>query len=159
MICYRKIVKLVFLSTFFLFSCGGSKIQTKDPELLNKQLAIFMEPYVEVLDDTTIVFGAIATRKYNMGNEILPSSEDFRVEVMDTNRITLLWSSYHNQDFLAGVRKVEPQIIGEKKEYKMVWNRRNNKGLIVTNKLVWVRIMIPAMPENFIESYYVKLKK
>ena len=154
----RILLQLLIL-TFFFNSCGTPKVQTKDKDLLNKQLAIFLEPYVEIINDTTIVFGAIATRKYNMGNEILPSSEDFRVEVMDTNRRTLLWSSYHNREFLAGVQKVQPQKIGEKKEYKMIWNRRNSKGLLIPNDLVWVRIMIPAMPENFIESYLVKLTK
>ena len=154
-----SLINVIIIITFCLSSCSSSRFQEKDKSLLTKHLAVTIEPYTEIINDTTIIFGAKATRNYNLGNEILPSSEDFRVEVMELDKITQIWSSYKNKEFLAGNQKVEPQVIGESKDYKISWNRRNSKGVKIINDEVWVRIMIPSMPDFYIESYKVKLSK
>ncbi len=156
-------IKFAMLSIIIIFmalaSCSTSKLQQKDKSLLTTHLAVTMEPFADIVNDTTIIFGAKATRNYNLGNEMLPSSEDFRVEVMEKDKITLIWSSYQNNEFLAAVQKVEPQNIGDSKTYSLTWNRRNLKGMRIPNDEVWVRIMIPSMPDFYIESYKVELPK
>jgi hypothetical protein len=100
------------------------------------------------VENGDIKFALLAERLNVVNDEYLPSSEDFRVIIFNSNS-DLIYNSDHEQNFLMVIKKVEPSGIGSKKEFEMIWNKKSNFNKTVTPGKYKANLMIPALPYSY----------
>lgn len=81
------------------------------------------------------------------GEEYLPSAEMYRIELF--NGPTRLWSSSGGKAFAQVIGPVDPDEIGEKIEYRAVWNGTDATGAPARSGALTVVATIPAKPNPY----------
>ena len=82
------------------------------------------------------------------GEEYLPSSEAFRITLF--NGPTRLWSSSEGMAFTQAIGPVEPQELGGKVEYRVLWNGTDTNGQQAKRGALTVEALIPAKPAPYV---------
>ena len=110
--------------------------------------ALFLTPFATTTSDTTIEIGALAKRIYMPAGEYLPSSENFRVIIVDSKG-TVVWRSDAGMSFLSVVGNVEPRQINKVQRYALSWNGRDLQRNVVESGDYRVDFIIPARPTSY----------
>lgn len=98
---------------------------------------------------TKYVLGMAAIRQKTVEDEYLPSSEDFRAEIL-SYKGKLLWSSNYNMNYMTMIQKVQPTKIDSIHIYTLVWDgRKNDKKKMYTDDYT-LRLTIPAKPNPYL---------
>ena len=105
-------------------------------------------PSVAMENDSTAVFSLTATRLAKVINEYIPTSEEFRVEVL-SGKGNLVWSSNFGMNYLQVILQVKPEKIGETHKYTLEWNGQTNKGMPATPGNYTANLIIPARPNHY----------
>lgn len=117
-------------------------VDVRDP------VALDLYPRAEATSDSTLVFRCMARRVFVPRGEYLPSSEVFRVRVMNEQG-ELVWSSDDDMAFLALVSLVQPQTSGRIHIYEMPWNARTANGLRLKPGTYTADFIIPSRPIEY----------
>ncbi len=154
----RFLILLLIIGGVLLDSCCncGKNNQSKYLENITqpKEQAIKLEPFVQETD-SVLIFGMNAERKHDVDDEYLPTSENFRVEIMAPNGKTF-WNSSHDKAFLQVISEVEPVQKGDTERYTMPWNGKTNAGKTLPEGEYKLRMTIPAKPNPyFVESKFL----
>jgi len=88
---------------------------------------VTVTPHIDQQTDTSITFALLAQRHRGFGEDYHPTSERFRVEIID-ERGQLRFSSNYGMDYLQAIYPVEPRIPGEFKRYTFEWFGYDNEG-------------------------------
>jgi hypothetical protein len=102
----------------------------------------------ERIDDKFVKFKLSATRLEIVDNEYLPNSESLRVEIYDSNN-SIIFNSSLGQNFFMAIMDVEPKEIGETKTFEYLWDYKDNFKKKVKPGKYSVRLIIPAMPDQY----------
>jgi len=105
-------------------------------------------PSVAMQNDSTAVFSLTATRLANVINEYIPTSEEFRVEIL-SGKGNLVWSSNFGMNYLQVILQVKPEKIGETHKYSLEWNGQTNKGVPAPPGNYTANLIIPARPKHY----------
>lgn len=142
---------------FFIFEIKTSKevyeirkMAAEIDKIQNKTSEAPLEliPSVSMQSDSTAVFSITATRLTNVVNEYIPSSEEFRVEIL-TAKGNLVWSSNFGMNYLQVILPVKPEKIGDTYKYSLEWNGQTNKGVPATPGNYTANLIIPARPNQY----------
>lgn len=110
--------------------------------------ALLLTPFTTTTSDTTIEIGMVAKRIYVPAGEYLPSSENFRVVIIDSKG-AVVWRSDAGMSFLAVVSNVEPRQMNQVQRYALSWNGLDLQNNIVEAGDYTVEVMIPARPKSY----------
>lgn len=114
--------------------------------------------YVLTSYDSAAAFVLEAERLRSVEDEFLPTSENFRVEVIDESGKTV-WSTNYRVNFMQVIGEVEPTEPGATKVYTVWWNGKKNEGEFADPGTYTARMTIPAAPEPYIlETKFDRLK-
>lgn len=153
----RFLILFLVIGGALLNSCCNCENKNQSKYLENitqpEEQALRLKPFVKKTDSVT-VFGLVAERKRDVEDEYLPTSENFRVEIMTPNGKTF-WNSSHDKAFLQVIGEVEPVQKGDTEEYTMPWNGQTNAGKTLPEGEYNLRMTIPAKPNPyFVESKF-----
>ena len=131
---------------FFNVTKTYDELQPKEQE--KEMQAIILEPFVENVTVNSADFGAMAKRTKSVDNEYCPTSETFRVEILNHNGIPV-WISGYGSAYLQVLTPVLPKETGDAHKYIVHWN-----GMQSNNTPLWpgeytLRMIIPAKPEAY----------
>jgi hypothetical protein len=104
-----------------------------------------------------ITFAVKVVRNRIVEGEYLPSSEDLRIHITDSNGKTV-WNSNHNMNYMMAIGDVKPKKVGDSHEYTLQWNKKDNDGKIMPSGIYNARLIIPAQPNNYSASLAFKLE-
>lgn len=107
-----------------------------------------LKPSVKEQTSDFVTFSLKATRNKTVEGEYLPSSEDLRLIIFDSNG-AMVWNSSHNMNFLMVIGEVLPIKIGATHEYIGNWNKKDNNGKFVPPGSYTAKLIIPAAPNNY----------
>jgi len=110
--------------------------------------ALFLTPFVTTSSDTTLEIGALAKRIYVPPGEYLPSSENFRVIIVDAKGV-VVWRSDAGMSFLSVVGSVEPRQTNQSQRYSLSWNGHDLQQNVVESGDYKVEFIIPARPNSY----------
>ncbi|MFP4528464.1 MAG: hypothetical protein ACLFQX_07940 [Candidatus Kapaibacterium sp.] len=136
------------------FAAAGEKYRfdTKyDETTPAMEHSLFLQPYVRNISDTSLAIGAIALRIAPNEREYLPSSEDFRADIISLKG-KRVWSSQHGKNFLTVIGEVEPKQVGGTHEYAAIWDTETNQGVDVATGEYVCRMVVPAQPKQYIRE-------
>lgn len=139
-------------------------ISTFDAEVsqTSKHGAVTFVNHVEIIDstpialyptivrssDTLVIFRCPALRITRPAREYLPSSESFRIRILDESG-QRVWSSDEGMAFLARVSPVEPQVPGQVFTYEMPWICRTTSGSRIKPGTYTAEFIIPSRPQAY----------
>ncbi len=113
--------------------------------------AITLEPFIENQTYTSAVFGVIAKRIKTVENEYIPTSEIFRVDILN-QKGHIVWSSGYGQNFLQVVNPVLPVSKGETHKYTIEWNGKTSNQIPLIAGEYTLKMTIPAKPMPYTTS-------
>ncbi|OGU10376.1 MAG: hypothetical protein A2X61_11330 [Ignavibacteria bacterium GWB2_35_12] len=113
--------------------------------------ALTLEPFIENQTYNSAVFGVIAKRNKTVENEYIPTSETFRVDILNQKE-HVVWSSSYGQNFLQVLNPVLPASKGETHKYTMEWNGKTSNQIPLTAGEYTLRMTIPAKPTPYTTS-------
>lgn len=160
-----KILLQVFLALLILSACShetqkkesGREIQFPPREDTALDRAIVPKPFIKNITDSSVVFGVEATRQADVEGEYLPSSEEFRIEII-SQKGRLEWSSNYNKNFMQVISEVKPLKAGETHAYSIEWNGERNGGGKLAPGLYTIRAIIPARPKAYVTIFKFEWK-
>lgn len=114
-------------------------------EIEEEQPAIILEPFIENQTYTSATFGVNAIRNKIVENEYIPTSEIFRVDILN-KKGHIVWSSGYGQNFLQVVNPVLPIAKGEIHKYTVEWNGKSSNQIPLIPGEYTVKMTIPAKP-------------
>jgi len=126
------------------------KLATEIDKIQNKpsEQPLELIPSVAMQNDSTALFTVTATRLANVINEYIPTSEEFRVEIL-SGKGNLIWSSNFGMNYLQVILQVRPEKIGDTYKYSLEWNGQTNKGVPATPGNYTANLIIPARPNQY----------
>lgn len=134
---------------------GDVTVLTASDHLVFRQIieyseaeALFLTPFATTTSDTTIEIGTLAKRIYVPPGEYLPSSENFRVIIVDSKG-AVVWRSDAGMSFLSVVGNVEPRQTNQVQRYALTWNGRDLQQNVVEPGDYRVEFIIPARPKSY----------
>jgi hypothetical protein len=130
---------LINLALLVIVSCGGIDTRSNSP--------LELAPAIEK-DDGQIVFIVKATRLKLIDNEYFPDSEVFRVKVFDKSG-KLIWQSNKGQNFFMAIQDVLPLETGQTHEYRLSWDKTDNKGNLVPPGDYTAELILPSKPFEY----------
>ncbi len=141
----KSIVYLTIVLAFSLamMNCSSSKNagnSSADP--------LTLLPSISEQNSNFITFSVKAVRNRTVEGEYLPSSEDIRIYVSDSNGKPV-WNSDHNMSFTMAIGDVRPKSVGDTHEYTAAWNKKDNEGKRISPGVYNARMVIPAQPNNY----------
>ncbi|MBI5324597.1 MAG: hypothetical protein HZB41_04895 [Ignavibacteriae bacterium] len=119
--------------------------------------AITLEPFIENQTFNSAVFGVIAKRNKIIENEYLPTSETFRVDILN-HKGAIVWSSGLGFNFLQVIKPVLPKSIGETYKYTVEWNGNSSNQIPLIPGVYTLRMTIPSKPQSYTASMTFKWK-
>ncbi len=140
-------IKILFEANneFYAIERPCSQIFEQQQYLSGKGLIVV--PYFEKSEGQSGVFGMFAYR-INQIEEYLPSSEDFRIEIVSQKGKTA-FNSHKGQAFLTVIKEVNPQRVGSMYEYSYPWFGKSDGGYILLEGDYSARLFIPAVPNPY----------
>ncbi|MBE2188754.1 MAG: hypothetical protein IAE98_04730 [Candidatus Kapabacteria bacterium] len=150
----KSIVYLTFVIAFSLAmnSCSSSNYAGN-----SAAEPLTLLPSVKEQKSDYITFAVKVVRNRIVEGEYLPSSEDLRIQISDSNG-KLIWNSNHNMNFMMAIGDVKPIKIGDTHEYTLEWNKSDNDGKKMPSGIYNARLIIPAQPNNYSTSLAFKLE-
>lgn len=136
-------ISVVTASNHIIFS---QNIDVREP------VALDLYPSVSSSADSSVMFRVLARRVFVPHGEYLPSSEVFRIRVLD-ERGVIVWSSDTDMAFLALVSLVQPQTLGRLHIYEMPWNGRMLNGSRIKPGTYRAEFIIPSRPLEYSTSH------
>lgn len=150
----KSIVYLVLLLaiSFALIHCSSSKSSgNQSGEVMT------LLPSVKEQQTNFITFSLKATRNQIVEGEYLPSSEDLRIFIYDSNGKPV-WNSNHNMNYLMVIGDVMPNKVGQTHEYIAQWNKSDNSGKRLPPGTYTAKLIIPAQPTNYSADLAFKME-
>ncbi len=141
-------ILLSFLVSFFGCTCNCTKEFERE---LSRNEAMYLTPKVKYPDDGTVVFILEAERVKKVEDEYMPSSEDFRVEIM-SDKAKVLWSSNYNKNYMMVVGDVLPKEVGETHFYEMKFTGEKNSGNELQPGKYTAFLVIPSKPNHYVRQ-------
>jgi hypothetical protein len=138
--------KLFAGNQFFNVTKTYDELQAKESE--NEMQAVVLEPFVENVTANSADFGAIAKRMKNVDNEYCPTSDTFRVDILNHNGISV-WSSSYGLESLQVLTPVLPKEKGETHKYTVHWNGMQSNVIPLFPGEYTLKMTIPAKPEPY----------
>ena len=89
--------------------------------------AVLLKPFFNEQPDGSVIFGISAYRQALVEGEYCPSSETFRVEIINQKGKTI-WSSNNNKMHMQVISDVLPENSGETYDYQLTWNGKDNSA-------------------------------
>jgi hypothetical protein len=108
-----------------------------------------LTPRMEIIGDSAAYFYVEAQRIYNPVKEYLPNSETIRLEIFSGSGMKRLFSSDKDKNYFQVIKKVLPEEIGNKYDYKIYWNGKDDGGNNLEPGIYEVRLIIPALPDSY----------
>ncbi len=143
--------ELRFISTFDAevsqTSKSGAVTFVNHVEIIDST-PIALYPTIVRSSDTSVIFRCPALRITLPPREYLPSSESFRIRILDESG-QRVWSSDEGMAFLARVSPVEPQVPGRVFTYEMPWNGRTISGTRIKPGTYTAEFVIPSRPQAY----------
>jgi len=148
---------LVYLIILFLIVNSGCKSTQASNASNDTKEAMTLKPSIKEQAKDYISFSLLASRNKNVEGEYLPSSEDLRIMVYNSQGMPV-WNSSHNMNFLMVIGEVLPNKVGSTHEYIGHWNKKDNNGKTVPPGSYTVRLIIPAVPSNYSADLAIKVE-
>ena len=115
---------------------------------IHAPVALDLYPSVDATSDSTLMFRCLARRVFVPHGEYLPSSEVFRIRILDEHG-EIVWASDYDMAFLAIVSLVQPQTSGRLHIYEMPWNGRMLNGRRMKPGRYTAEYIIPSRPLEY----------
>ncbi|TAL69787.1 MAG: hypothetical protein EPN82_03965 [Bacteroidetes bacterium] len=122
-----------------------------------EQPALTLEPFIENQTYNSAVFGVKATRNKIVENEYIPTSETFRVDILN-RKGAIVWSSGYGQNFLQVINPVLPKSKGETHKYTVEWYGNSSNQIPLIPGEYTLRMTIPAKPNSYTSTMNFKWK-
>lgn len=113
----------------------------------NKNDCIFLLPYCKT-SGRTVEFGATAIRLCSEPDEYLPTSENFRAEIISPKR-EKAWSSNDGINHLQVISQVEPAKFGDVKKFNYKWDGKNKASGDAIAGTYSITMTIPSQPRQY----------
>lgn len=130
---------LNYLMLLLIVSCSGIDKRSNSP--------LDLAPAIEK-NDGQIDFILNATRLKNIDNEYFPDSEEFRVKIFDKSG-RFIWQSNKGQNYFMAIQDVLPLEKGQTYEYRLSWDKTDNKGNPVPPGNYSAELILPSKPFEY----------
>ena len=141
-------ITILILSAIVFYSCSSSCCK-KDSHQNGRALKI--KPYQKTVEEGNIIFGLEAERISKNEEEYLPSSEMFRVVILDLKGKEV-WNSSKGMASLTVITSILPEKVGEKYNYEISWNGISDSGKLLSPGKYKVILTIPAKPKSYVDD-------
>lgn len=130
---------------FYTFEKTCDQIFKEQRYMSGKGLIVV--PYFEKYEGESGVFGLFAYRIKQI-EEYLPSSEDFRIEIISQKGKTV-FNSNKGKAFLTVIKEILPRQVGSMNEYTYPWFGKSNSGSILLKGDYSAWVFIPGVPKSY----------
>ncbi|MCO5251749.1 MAG: BsuPI-related putative proteinase inhibitor [Candidatus Kapabacteria bacterium] len=139
---------IVYLTIVIAFSLAMMNCSSSKSAGNSSAEPLTLLPSVKEQTSDFVTFAVKAVRNRIVDGEYLPSSEDIRIYISDSNG-KQVWNSDYNMNFTMAIGDVRPKKVGDTHEYTAVWNKKDNDGKRMQPGVYNARMVIPAQPNNY----------